>query len=179
MNKILPFLMYSIVMFWGRAGYELIYITNEAVGQAGYYQLISCKSEKNNCFSKFSSNSLDFFGWNLLKKCHFFLPTTPRKFFFPTSKITAQEIRHQCFLISWNLTIIAHIMVLGNQSEIWKIIILTRLAKVLFCDDRVSLLFLILDTIDNNHATIILLQIYWFQNKEKNISFFTVWDTSG
>ena len=51
-------------------------------------------------------------------------------------------------------------MVLGNQSEIWKIIILTRLAKVLFCDDRVSLLFLILDTIDNNHATIILLQIY-------------------
>ena len=46
----------------GRAGYELIYITNEAVGRVGYYQLISGKSEKNNCFSKFSSNSLDFFG---------------------------------------------------------------------------------------------------------------------
>ena len=45
-----------------RAGYELIYITNEAVGRVGYYQLISGKSEKNNCFSKFSSNSLDFFG---------------------------------------------------------------------------------------------------------------------
>ena len=45
----------------GRAGYELIYITNEAVGLVGYYQLISGKSE-NNCFSKFSSNSLDFFG---------------------------------------------------------------------------------------------------------------------
>ena len=41
---------------------ELIYITNEAVGRVGYYQLISGKSEKNNCFSKFSSNSLDFFG---------------------------------------------------------------------------------------------------------------------
>ena len=39
-----------------------IYITNEALGRAGYYQLISGKSEKNNCFSKFSSNSLDFLG---------------------------------------------------------------------------------------------------------------------
>ena len=49
------------VILRGRAGYELIYITNEAVGRVGYYQLISGKSEKNNCFSKFSSNSLDFF----------------------------------------------------------------------------------------------------------------------
>ena len=51
-----------IVILRGRAGYELIYITNEAVGRVGYYQLISGKSEKNNCFSKISSNSLDFFG---------------------------------------------------------------------------------------------------------------------
>ena len=43
-------------------GYELIYINNEAIGRVGYYQLISGKSEKNNCFSEFSSNSLDFFG---------------------------------------------------------------------------------------------------------------------
>ena len=50
---------------------RLIYITNEAVGRVGYYQLISGKFEKNNCFSKFSSNSLDFFGWNLLKSWHF------------------------------------------------------------------------------------------------------------
>ena len=50
------------VILRGRAGYELIYITNKAVGRVGYYQLISGKSEKNNCFSKFSSNSLDFFG---------------------------------------------------------------------------------------------------------------------
>ena len=47
----------SLVILRGRAGYELIYITNEAVGRVGYYQLISGKSEKNNCFSKFSSNS--------------------------------------------------------------------------------------------------------------------------
>ena len=53
---------YLTVILRGRAGYELIYITNEAVGRVGYYQLISGKSEKNNCFSKFSSNSLNFFG---------------------------------------------------------------------------------------------------------------------
>ena len=53
---------YLTVILRGRAGYELIYITNEAVGRVGYYQLISGKSEKNNCFGKFSSNSLDFFG---------------------------------------------------------------------------------------------------------------------
>ena len=50
------------VILRGRAGYELIYITNEAEGRVGYYQFIAGKSEKNNCFSKFSSNSLDFFG---------------------------------------------------------------------------------------------------------------------
>ena len=54
--------LYLTVILRGRAGYELIYITNEAVGRVGYYQLISGKSEKNNCFRKFSSNSLDFFG---------------------------------------------------------------------------------------------------------------------
>ena len=47
------------------------------------------------------------------------------KIFFPTSKISAQEIRHQFFLIWSNLTIMAHIMGLGNQSESWKIIILS------------------------------------------------------
>ena len=33
-----------------------IYITKEAIGRVGYYQLISGKAEKNNCFSKFSSS---------------------------------------------------------------------------------------------------------------------------
>ena len=56
------FLKYLTVILRGRDGYELIYITNEAVGRVGYYHLISGKSEKNNCFSKFSSNYLDFFG---------------------------------------------------------------------------------------------------------------------
>ena len=55
-------LLYLTVILRGRAGYELIYITNETVRRVGYYQPISGKSEKNNCFSKFSSNSLDFFG---------------------------------------------------------------------------------------------------------------------
>ena len=41
---------------------DLLLITNSAYGFVGYYRLISGKSEKSNCFSKFSSNSLDFFG---------------------------------------------------------------------------------------------------------------------
>ena len=69
------------VILRGCAGYELIYITNEAVGRVGYYQLISGKSEKNNCFSKFSSNSLDFFGWNLLKWWHFLYRRCREKIF--------------------------------------------------------------------------------------------------
>ena len=58
-----------------------MYITNEAVGRVGYYQLISGKSEKNNCFSKFSSNSLDFFGWNHLKSGHFLYRRPSAKMF--------------------------------------------------------------------------------------------------
>ena len=113
------------VILRGRAGYELIYITNKAVGRVGYYQLISDKSEKNNCFSKFSSNSLDFIGWNLRKSWHFLYRRRRENLFFLTSKISAQEIRHQFFLIWSNLTIMAHIMGLGNQSESWKIIIMS------------------------------------------------------
>ena len=45
------------------------------------YQLISGKSEKNNCFSKLD-NSLDFFGWNLLKSWHFLYQRRRKKFFF-------------------------------------------------------------------------------------------------
>ena len=45
---------------------------------------------------------------------------------FPISKISAQEIRYQFFHIWSNLTIMAHIMGLGNQSESWKIIILSE-----------------------------------------------------
>ena len=36
--------LYLTVILRGRAGYELIYITNEAAGRVGYYQLISGKS---------------------------------------------------------------------------------------------------------------------------------------
>ena len=113
---------YLTVILRGRAGYELIYITNEAVGRVGYYQLISGKSEKNNCFSKFSSNSLDFSGETSSNRDIFFTDDAAKQF-FPAFKISAQEIRHQFFLIWSNLTIMAHIMGLGNQSESWKIII--------------------------------------------------------
>ena len=82
----------------------MIYITNVAVGRVGYYQLISSKYEKNNCFSKFSSSPIT-------GNCHskffltfsnsdiFFTDDAAKKF-FPTSKISAQEIRHQVFLIN-------------------------------------------------------------------------------
>ena len=43
------------VILRGCAGYELIYITNDVGGRVGYNQLISGKSGKDNCFSKFSS----------------------------------------------------------------------------------------------------------------------------
>jgi len=54
----------------------------------------------------------------------FFIDDAAKKFFL-TYKISAQEIRHQFFLIWSNLTIMAHIVGLGNQSESWKIIILS------------------------------------------------------
>jgi len=57
--------------------------------------------------------------------CDIFFTDDAAKKFFPTSKISAQEIRHQFFLIWSNLTIMVHIMGLGNQSESWKIIILS------------------------------------------------------
>ena len=79
---------YLTVILRGRAGYELIYITNEAVG----------KSEKNNCFSKFSSNSLDFFGWNLLKSWHFLYRRRRERNFFRPPKF-----QHKKFAISFSL----------------------------------------------------------------------------
>ena len=70
----------------------------------------------------------------------FFTDNAAAKKFFPASKISAQEIRHQFFFIWSNLTIMAHIMGLGNQSESWEIIILS----LKFTNDDYSL-------IENNH----------------------------
>ena len=117
--------LYLTVILRGRAGYELIYITNEAVGRVGYYQLISGKSEKNNCFSKFPSNSLDFIGWNLRKSWHFLYRRRREKNFSDLQNFSTRKIRLQFFLIWSNLTIMAHMMGLGNQSESWKIIIMS------------------------------------------------------
>ena len=51
--------------------------------------------------------------------------TSSNRDIFFTEDAQAQDIRHQFFLIWSNLTIMAHIMGLGNQSESWKIIILS------------------------------------------------------
>ena len=70
---------YLTVILRGRAGYELIYITNEAVGRVGYHQLISGKSEKNNVLVNFQA--IDFFGWNLRKSWHFLYRRRREKIF--------------------------------------------------------------------------------------------------
>ena len=75
-----------------RTGYELICITNEAVGRVGYYQLISGKSEKNHCFShNFQAILLIFSGETSSNRNIFFTEDAAKKI-FPTSKISAQEI---------------------------------------------------------------------------------------
>ena len=68
-----------------------IYITNAAVGRVGYYQLISGKSEKKNCFSKFSTILLISSG-ETSSNCDIFFTEDAAKKIFPTSKISAQEI---------------------------------------------------------------------------------------
>ena len=90
-----------------------MYITNEAVGRVCYYQPISGKSEKNN----FQAILLIFSGETSSNRDIFFTEDAAKIF-------SAQETRHQFFLIWSNLTIMAHIMGLGNQLESWKIIIL-------------------------------------------------------
>ena len=89
--------IYLTVILRGRAGYELIYITNEAVGRVGYYQLISGKSERNNCFSKFLSNSLDFSGETSSNRDIFFTEDAAKKFFRPP------KFQHKKFAISFSL----------------------------------------------------------------------------
>ena len=62
----------------------------------------------------------------VLKFPIFFTDDAAKKF-FPTSKISAQEIGYSPSVFPYlvNLTIMAHIMGLGNQSESWKIIIMS------------------------------------------------------
>ena len=72
MNKVDLFLLeghvYLTVILRGRAGYELIYITNSAYGLVGYYQLISGKSENFQAilliFSGETSSNRDIFFTN-------------------------------------------------------------------------------------------------------------------
>ena len=117
---------YLTVILRGRAGYELIHITNETVGRVGYYQLISGKSSypASPVLVNFQAILLISSGETSSNRDIFFTDDAAKKN-FPTSKISAQEIRHQFFLIWSNLTIMAHIMGSGNQSESWKIIILS------------------------------------------------------
>ena len=111
---------YLTVILRGRAGYELIYITNELVTISSY----PASPRRITVLVNFQAILLIFSGETSSNRDIFFTEDAAKKF-FPTSKISAQEIRHQFFLIWSNLTIMAYIMGLGNQSESWKIIILS------------------------------------------------------
>ena len=89
--------MQLTVILRGRAGYELIYITNEAVGRVGYYQLISGKSEKNNCFSKLFTILFISSGETSSNRDIFFTDDAAKNFFIPP------KFQHKKFAISFSL----------------------------------------------------------------------------
>ena len=82
-----------------------IYITNEAVGRVGYsvssYPAIS---RRITVLVNFQAILLISSGETSSNRDIFFTDDASKQF-FPTSKISAQEIRHQFFLIWSNLTI--------------------------------------------------------------------------
>ena len=80
-SKELKICKYLPVILRGRGRCELIYITNEAVGRVGYYQLISGKSEKNNCFSKFQAILLISSGETSSNRAIFFTDDAAKIFF--------------------------------------------------------------------------------------------------
>ena len=108
--------IYLTVILRGRAGYELIYII--------IISSYPASPRRITVLVNFQAILLIFSGETSSNRDIFFTEDAAKKF-FPTSKISAQEIRHQFFLIWSNLTIMAHIMGLGNQSESWKIIIMS------------------------------------------------------
>ena len=114
--------VYLTVTLRGRARYELIYITNEA--ELVIISSYPASPRRITVLVNFQAIFLIFSG-ETSSNCNIFFTEDAANKFFPTFKISAQEIRHQFFLIWSNLTIMAHIMGLGNQSESWKIIILS------------------------------------------------------
>ena len=104
--------LYLTVILQGRAGYELIYITDELVIISSY----PASPRIITVLVNFQAILLISSGETSSNRDIFFTDDAAKKF-FPTSKVSAQEIRHQFFLIWSNLMIMAHIMGLGNQSE--------------------------------------------------------------
>ena len=87
-------LRYLTVILRGRAGYELIYITNEAVGRVGYYQLISGKSA---VLVNFQAILLISSGETSSNRDIFFTDDAAKKFFRPP------KFQHKKFAISFSL----------------------------------------------------------------------------
>ena len=75
--------------------------------------------------SKFSSNSLDFFGWNLLKSWHFLYRRRRENFFSDLQNFSTRNSPSVFpYLVKLNDNGSYHGPI-GNQSESWKIIILS------------------------------------------------------
>ena len=110
---------YLTVILRGHAVYELIYITNEAVGRVGYYQLIIylASLRRITVLVNFQAILLISSG-ETSANCDIFFTDDARNNFFRPPKFQHKQVRS-------NLTIMAHIMGLGNQSESRKIIILS------------------------------------------------------
>ena len=90
--------LYLTVILRGRAGYELIYITNEAVGRVGHYQLISGKFSKNNCvLVNFQAILLISSGETSSNRDIFFTDDAGKKFFRPP------KFQHKKFAIRFSL----------------------------------------------------------------------------
>ena len=102
----------------------MIYITKMLLAELVIINSYPASPRRITVLVNFQAILLTFSGETSSNRDIFFTED-PAKKFFPTSKISAQEIHHQFFLIWSNLMIMAHIMGLGNQSESWKIIILS------------------------------------------------------
>ena len=93
---------YLTVILLGLAGYELIYITISSYPASPRRITVLVNFQAILLISSGETSNRDIF----------FTDDAAKKF-FPISKISPQEIRHQFFLIWSNLTIMPHIMGLG------------------------------------------------------------------
>ena len=88
---------YLTVILRGRAGYELIYITNEAVVIISSYPAVviissyPASSRRITVLVNFQAILLIFFGWNLLKSWHFLYRRRRETIFFDLQNFSTRN----------------------------------------------------------------------------------------